>query len=130
MKSQELSSVLTLLKVLSNYDEFMNSTYREPLYDNLTERMNLAQGIDAGLSILSLHYVGLPWDEFYDKVDTKASFNKYGMFIPDQIYNLVTYKNSDLDEKQVLLLFKQAKPLISKGIKNDKTRKTRTKRAK
>jgi hypothetical protein len=130
MKAQELSAVITLLKVLSNYDEYMSNTYRESVYDNLTEKMELTAGLDAALTMLSLHHVGLSWNDFYDKVDTKASFAKYGCYIPDSIYNMVTYNNSDIDEKQVFLLFKQAKRLISKGIKNDKTRKTRTKRTK
>lgn len=129
MKSQELSSILTVIKVLTVYDEYLHSIYIEELYDKLTEQFQLGSGLDAGLSILSIHYSGLTWDKFYDKVDVKASFAKYGSFIPDQIYNLITYKNEDLTLSEIEALFTQANTLL-KGKSNDKARKTRTKRTK
>lgn len=129
MKQQELSSILTMVRVLYNYDDYLYSTYRESLYDNLSQKFDLAAGLNAGLSILSLHYSHLTWDKFYDKVDVKASFAKYDSFIPDQIYNLVMYKNEDLTLSEVEALFTQANTLL-KGKSNDKARKTRTKRIK
>lgn len=129
MKQQELNSILTMVKVLSNYDNYLNSTYRESVYDELTNKFELANGLDAGLTVLSIHYSGLTWDKFYDRVDVKASFAKYGSFIPDQIYNLVTYHNEDVTVSEIEALFTQANALL-KGKSNDKARKTKAKRTK
>lgn len=130
MNSQELFAVLDVVQVLLNYDILLHDNLSERMYEDLTDKVQLAQGLDAALSVISLAQVGLSWADFYSKVDSKACFAKHGQFIPDKIYDLIVNDNIEIDYNIITNLFKQAQPLIKKGKTNDKTRKTRTKRTK
>lgn len=66
----------------------------------------------------------MTWDEYYNSMEARAAYDKLKCFPPDEVMSLIFDKYDNLEEIEYYFKMKL------KGNKNEKSRKTSSKRAK
>jgi hypothetical protein len=119
------SNLIKFRKFVISISSRIYRLYNDNAAEKLAESLGLYDAMTLLLDLFAQHYVKMNWDEYYNGMDTRKAYDTFGCFPPDKIYNLI-YDNKKLDIKQIETYFK----MTLKGNKNDKTRKTSSKRAK